>query len=54
MSISQISSKKAKKKKRLKKSLMKGIKIFLKKKKATSKNMAIKDIRISQKMKNKS
>ena len=44
-------------KKRFKKSLVKGIRIFLKKKKTKKtkrENKVMKDIRISQKMKNKS
>ena len=40
-------------KKRLKKSLAKDIKIFLKKKKTKSEIMAVNDVRISQKLKNK-
>ena len=47
------SSAKIIKKKRLKKSLEKGIKIFLKQKNTKSKNMVPNGIKISQKMKNK-
>ena len=46
--------KKQKQKKDSKKSLVKGIKIFLKGKKNQSKNIAVIDIRIFQKMKSKS
>ena len=42
-----------KNKKKIKKSLMKGIKMLLKKKRTKSENMAVNDIRISQKTKSK-
>ena len=47
-------NKKKKTKKRLKKSPVKGIKIFLKKEKTESKNLVVNTIKIHQKTKNKS